>query len=263
MPFFETRGQTFHHRVDGDTGRTVVMSHGFLMDHEMFDPQVAALSTDHRCVRWDQRYHGQTASDGKPFTIDDAVGDLIALLDHLEVERAVLVGFSFGGWISTRLALAEPSRVEGLVIVDSYERMEGDEEREAYRGFQQMVTTRGFDEEVTAMMTGFLFGANHDADRWVGKWRFRPPSQWGHVYDAMLSRNDITDRLGEITCPSLVLHSEHNPANPPEVSQAYADALGDCRGMTVVESSGHTSTLEQPEVVNRELRGFLDSLPTS
>jgi 3-oxoadipate enol-lactonase len=256
MPFAAVGDQSIHYVRDGD-GPAVVFSHGFLMDHEMFAPQVAALKDDWTCVRWDQRYHGQTGSDQQPFSIADAVGDLLGLLDHLGIDRAVHVGFSFGGWIAARLALAAPERVSGLVIVDSYERMEGEEERTAYRGFQQMVTGRGFDEEVTGIMRGFLFGADHDPSYWVGKWRFRAPQDWGFVYDAMLSRDDINPRLSEITCPSLVLHSEHNPANPPEVSQAYADALGNCDGMHVISGSGHTAPLERPDEVNELLRGFL------
>ena len=57
-------------------------------------------------------------------------------------------------------------------------------------------------------------------------------------YDAMFGRNDINDRLGEITCPSIVLHGEHNPANGPEVSQELADRLGACDGLTIVPGSG-------------------------
>lgn len=258
MPFVDVAEQRIHHTLTEGPGVPLVFSHGFLMDHEMFDPQVEALGDQHPCIRWDQRFHGQTGGDGGPFSIRDAVGDLRGLLDALDVDRAVLVGFSFGGWISTRFALEEPDRVAGLVIVDSYERMESDEEREGYRGFQQMVTTRGFDAEVTDIMAGFLFGPDHDASHWVAKWRFRPPADWTHVYDAMLSRDDVTGELGSITCPSLVLHSEHNPANTPDVSQTYADALGNCDGMVVVEGSGHTSPLERPDVVTIAIRDFLD-----
>lgn len=257
MAFCNAGHQTLYYQDSGGSGPAVVFSHGFLTDHELFTPQIEALQERYRCVCWDQRYHGQTTTDGQPFTLHDAVEDLRALLDHLNLQRATLVGFSFGGWISTRFALAYPERVQGLVIIDSYERMESEEERQGYLGFKQMVTGQGFDGQVTATLRGFLFGEDFDASYWIGKWRFRPPQQWAHVYDAMLARDDIWHRLGEIRCPSLVLHSEHNPANPPAVSRELADTLGACQGMRVITGSGHTAPLERPQQVNSELSAFL------
>lgn len=190
--------------------------------------------------------------------MNDAADDLLALLDHLEVDRAALVGFSFGGWISNRVALADPGRVAALAIIDSYERMETAEETEAYRGFKAMVLGQGFDDEVTAVMRGFLFGPDYDPDRWIAKWRFRSPLSYDHVHDAMFSRNDINDRLGEITCPSIVFHGEGNPANPPAVPEGLAEQLGNCEGMVLVSGAGHTSNLEAPDIVTARLRDFLN-----
>src|SRR5229473_1079844 len=68
--------------VRGD-GPAVVMSHGFLMDHEMFAPQVAALAPEFRVITWDERGFGATEFDGKPFSYYDSANDCMALLDHL------------------------------------------------------------------------------------------------------------------------------------------------------------------------------------
>lgn len=258
MPFLASRNQIFYYEDTGGELPVVVFSHGFLSDHELFAPQVHALRYRFRCITWDQRYHGQTSTDNCPFTIEDSVEDLHSLLEHLAIERAALVGFSFGAWVSNRFALAYPDQVAALVIIDSYERMESEEERSNYLGFKAMMTSQGFDEELSSLLLGFLFGADFDASHWVAKWRFRPPQQWAHVYDAMLSRNDICDQLKEIRCPSIVLHSECNPANPPEVSAQLCRSLGSCQRMVVIEGSGHTAPLEKPDQVNIELIDFLN-----
>lgn len=257
MPILNLGELAFYYEDTGGDKPPVVFSHGFLSDHELFAPQVAALREHFRCITWDQRYHGQTKCESQAFSISDAVADLRALLAHLQVERAALVGFSFGGWISNRFALAYPDQVAALVIVDSYERMETEEERDNYLGFKAMVTERGFDDEVSSNLLGFLFGADFDASHWVAKWRSRPPQQWAHVYDAMLSRDDIGERLADIRCPSLVLHSEFNPANPPQVARDLCRSLGNCERMSVISGSGHTAPLEAPRQVNRELDEFL------
>ena len=66
-----------------DADQTLVFSHGFLMDERMFAPQIAALSGEFRCVAWDERGHGKTEYDGKPFTFWDSADDLLALMDQL------------------------------------------------------------------------------------------------------------------------------------------------------------------------------------
>jgi pimeloyl-ACP methyl ester carboxylesterase len=230
------------------------------MDHEMFAPQVARFAPEHRCITVATRFHGQTDSPDEPFTVQDAVDDLVAVLDHLGVAEAILVGFSFGGWISVRLALRHPERVLGLAIVDSYERMESPEEITAYRGFKDAILAGGFGDEMVANMRGFLFGPGYDTDRWVAKWRARPPRNWNHPYEAMFARDDVNHRLGEIACPAIVFHGEGNPANPPEVSKDLAARIGTGASLVVVPGAGHTSNLEAPDHVNRELAAFFASV---
>ena len=80
------------------------------MDHEMFEPQVAALSNEFRCITWDERGFGQTVANG-PFTYWDSADDALALLSHLGVDAAFFVGMSQGGFLSLRAALRSPDRV--------------------------------------------------------------------------------------------------------------------------------------------------------
>ena len=77
-----------HYWDSGDVGTdTIVFSHGFLMDHEMFEAQVAAFSDAHRCITWDQRGHGATDADG-PFTFWDSADDLLSVMDACGVEQS-------------------------------------------------------------------------------------------------------------------------------------------------------------------------------
>lgn len=262
MPFADVNGQHIYYEDTGGDGPVLAFSHGFAMDQDMFVEQVADLSSSYRCITWDMRDHGQSTSDGKEFTVWDCARDLEALLDQLGIREVGLVGFSFGGWLSNRLALARPDLVRGLAIVDSYERIEPPEQRESYQQIKQALLANGFDAAMTSMLRGFLFGADYDARVWIGKWRARPPALLARGYDAMFARDDINDRLGEITCPSIVLHGEGNPANGPEVPGELAERLGACEGLVIVPNSGHTSTLENPAFVNAQLRSFFERVFT-
>ena len=83
----------------GGDGAAVIFSHGFLMDHEMFESQVAALAGEFRCITWDERGFGNTAAN-RGFTYWDSADDALALLSHLGVDKAFFVGMSQGGFIS-------------------------------------------------------------------------------------------------------------------------------------------------------------------
>lgn len=256
-PFIEVGDQRYFVQDTGGDLPVVVMSHGFLMDHEMFTPQVDVLRDRYRVITWDLRHHGQTHSTDEPFTIWDAVDDLARILDTVGVGRATMCGFSFGSWVSTRFALAHPERTAALVVLDSYERMEDPETRASYLTFKDVVVSQGFNDEIVETFRQLLFHPDFDASVWVGKWRGRSPISRGYVYDAMFGRDDINDRLGEITCPSLVVHGEDNLANSAEVSEELVRRLGNARPLYVVPAAAHTSNLEQPSAVNAALLAFL------
>jgi pimeloyl-ACP methyl ester carboxylesterase len=118
MSFADVNGQHIYFEDSGGPGAAVIFSHGFLMDHEMFEPQVTALSDEFRCITWDERGFGQTEARG-PFTYWDSAEDALALLSHLGLDGAFFVGMSQGGFLSMRAALRSPGRVRGLGLIDT------------------------------------------------------------------------------------------------------------------------------------------------
>src|SRR5438105_15767569 len=117
MPFADVNGQHLYFEDfggdSGGDGAAVLFSHGFLMDHKMFESQVAALSGEFRCITWDERGFGQSDATAD-FTYWDSADDALALLSQLRVERAFLVGMSQGGFLSLRAARRAPGRGLGL-----------------------------------------------------------------------------------------------------------------------------------------------------
>ena len=113
MSYADVNGQRIYYEDSGGSGPPVILAHGFLMDHEMFAPQVAALAPEFRVITWDERGFGLTEFDGKPFTYWDSASDCLGLLTHLGIDEAVVGGMSQGGFLSMRAALTSPERVEG------------------------------------------------------------------------------------------------------------------------------------------------------
>src|SRR3954468_9596720 len=134
MPLADVNGQHVYYEDSGGSGHAVLFSHGFLMDHEMFAPQVAALAGEFRCITWDERGFGQTEAAGD-FTFWDSADDALALLAHVGADRAFLVGMSQGGFLSMRAPLRALDRVLGLGLIDS---QSGPEPAEAIPLYQAM-----------------------------------------------------------------------------------------------------------------------------
>ena len=113
MARIEVGPQTLHFEDTGGSGPAVLFCHSFTMNGAMFSPQLTAFAGRYRCITWDQRGHGQSPASG-PFTLWDSARDAIALLDRLEIDRAILVGTSQGGFVSLRAALIVPDRAAAI-----------------------------------------------------------------------------------------------------------------------------------------------------
>ena len=83
----------------------------------MWDPQVPALAERYRVVTYDTRGHGESPAPAGPYSLDDLVDDLVALLDEVGAERAHVAGLSLGGMTAMRLAAREPQRVDRLALL--------------------------------------------------------------------------------------------------------------------------------------------------
>lgn len=262
MATAEINGTTIRYEDSGGDGPVVLFSHGFLMDHTMFDPQVDALSGEYRCIRWDERGFGETPAPG-PFSFWDSADDAMALLDHLGVEKAVLVGMSQGGFLSLRATLANPDRVRGLVMIDSMAGVDGPEVLEGYRG---MLGAMGSGDpavidEVLQGVAGLILGEPDLTAEWVPKWKeFVAETDISLPGGALLDRDDVTDRLGEIACPVLIVHGTDDQAITIDQARITEAGVQDCRGFVEVPGAAHAPNLSHPGVVNPPLAEFLASI---
>lgn len=260
MSFADVNGQRIRFEDSGGSGPPVILSHGFLMDREMFAPQVDALAGEFRVITWDERGFGETEFDGQPFTYWDSARDCLGLLDHLDIDRAVLGGMSQGGFLSLRAALLAPERVRALVLIDTQSGTEDPDRLPAYRHMQQTWLEVGPVDELAQAIANLIVGDPVLNEQWIAKWRKLPPENLRAPGDCLLDRDDITDRLGEITCAAIVFHGTADVSIEIDKAEALCRALSGCTGVVRVEGAPHASNLTHPEQVNRPLLEFLRSV---
>ena len=272
VSFIDAGGVRTRVAVAGD-GPTLLLLHGTGGHLETYQKNIAALSRHFRLVVPDMIGHGYTGRPDVDYTLDDYAAHLFALLDSLGTGQAFVCGESVGGCVAAWMALRAPARVPALVLNT------GILERPDEAGLRQLadleVRTRRLMadlslEAVRRRMEWLVLDPRTMTDEMV-RVRHAIYSQPGMVQDvqkimhAVLEMNrgvyvgtDFInkERLREISCPTLVLWSDHNPGKPYERVKPAIDLIPDVR-VHVVRDAAHWPQFEQPESVNRRMIEFL------
>jgi 3-oxoadipate enol-lactonase len=258
MPIAAVNGIEISYTDHGGDAAPVVFSHGFLMDQSMFDAQAAALAPEFRVITWDERGHGGTQSKGS-FSYWDSAADVLALLDHLGIERAVLGGHSQGGFLSMRAALNAPERVRALILIDTQSGTEDPALAPSYEQLHQTWVANG-PGPVQEVVSSIILGAGQ-WDNWYAKWAAADNDQFTDAFRCLMDRDDITGRVGEISCPALIVHGTADAAIPLAKAEELREALGGPAELAVIDGGPHAPTVTHPEQVNAAVLSFLRALP--
>jgi pimeloyl-ACP methyl ester carboxylesterase len=259
MPVFLNGNQTLSYDDTGGNGPAIVFSHSFGMNGSMFAPQCDAFRDRYRCITWDQRGHGGSPTD-RAFTFWDSADDCLALLNHLSIESASFVGTSQGGFVSLRVVLLAPDRVRSLAVLGSSASAEAEDKKANYQQMNAVFASAGESgppDELLDVMSHICFGPSFEAGPWKEIWRRWPVQQATLALQALLERDDLTDRLAEIQAPVLVLHGAADNSYPVSHGQAIADRVPRSEGCVVVEEGAHFLSITNPRPVNAALETFL------
>lgn len=232
-----------HHRVEG-SGPTVVLLHAGVADLRMWDTQVAELVPGHRVVRCDLRGFGKTPlAPGASYS--DA-GDVLDLLDALDVDRCALVAASYGGWVALQVAAAAPERIEHLVLLAPLAEVAEPDERlvASWREEGALVDAGDLDAATELNVAAFLGAdATEDARELVARMQrgvFEHQVAAGEVDNAELPVD-----LDRLTMPVTVVVGAHDFPFFVETARELTRALA---GAELVELpwAGHLPSLERP-----------------
>ena len=242
----------------GGSGPAVLLLHSYLMDADMFAPQVASLGGAFRLIAMDERGHGETPAD-RPFSYWDVARDALGLLDELGVDRCAVVGTSQGGFIGLRMALLAPDRVTGLALLGTSGAAEDPEVAAGYRQAAAAWREHGPTQELLNLNATICLGT-YDATEWQAKWRRLDGDHVERVLTPLVERDGVLDRAAEIGCPALVLHGSADVAYPVDRARELAEALPNAESPVVIEGGAHFLSLTDADAVNPHLRTFLDRL---
>lgn len=258
--FVDSEAEQIYFECWGDTGEAIILGHGMGGSHAVWYQQVAALVSQFRVVTWDQRGFGRsTQVTGKVGPVP-AVVDLKRLLDHLDIDQAHIVGQSMGGWSTLGFAIEHPDRTSSIVLADTTAGIftpqirdtlenigrgiaDGPSPDELPLGQHPAVGSQLLDENLAH---SFLYGQLGSLTN--------PPSPSTIV--PLLMATDHTERVAEVTAPTLFVVGEHDPLFSPDLIES-ASAFIDGSRVAVVENTGHSPYFERPAAWNDIVAGFL------
>jgi len=257
-------GNELYFETLGSQAVPIVLIHGFPFSHEMWDPQIPLLGNNFRVITYDLRGHGKSGVGDGQYMLEFFVDDLIGLLDHLKIEKAVLCGLSMGGYIALRAVERNPGRVLALILADTQARADSTEAKLRRAAAIKSVKANGVnayaENFVKAVFAPQSFTRKSDAVEKI-KRIIQSNSSLGicGALLALASRTDTTESLSVIKVPTLILVGEHDTVTPPSASQEVHSRIPNSE-IHVIPNAGHMSNLENTDEFNRHIMNFLDKL---
>ncbi|EKF17602.1 3-oxoadipate enol-lactonase [Nitratireductor pacificus] len=262
MAFARVNGVVLHHEVRGpadmpENGPALVFSNSLGTDFRIWDAVADRLAGNYRLVLYDKRGHGLSEAPPQPYALTDHVDDLAALLDHLGIARAAVVGLSVGGMIAQGLATRRPDLVEALVLCDTAHKIGTDA---LWNGRIEAVNAKG----IASIADGILQRWFTPAYRSSGNADFAG-------YTAMLTRTpvdgyagtcaalrdaDLTESTRALRLPVLCIVGHQDGSTPPDLVRELA-ALIDGARFEIIAEAGHLPCIEQPEKTAALIEAFL------
>ncbi len=246
-------------REAGD-GQPIVFLHGLGGTRSAWGPQLRGLSGRFRCVAWDMPGYGDSDLV-TPLTYGAIADRLVAWLDRIEIDKADLVGLSFGGMHALHTTLRHPERVNRLVLADSSPAfgIDGTSQEEWTRsrlapldaGATPADAAEAIIDSITASpLTGII------RDETIAAFADIPVVGFRAAIEC-LPHNDVRADLPSITQPTRVIVGELDEETPLAYSQLLADGIPNAH-LHVIQGVGHLTPSEAPDEFNRLVADFLD-----
>jgi len=267
MSFAAARDGTRLYYEEAGSGTPVIFVHEFAGDYRSWEPQVRFFSRYFRCIAYNGRGFppSDVPEDGNRYSQEHARDDVIAVLDHLKIERAHVVGLSMGGFATLHVGITYPQRARSLVVAGCGYGAEPDK-REKFRA-ECEAAAASFEANWTEAAKKYALGPtrvqfqNKDPRGWA---EFaRQLGEHSATGQALTMRGvqmkrpslyELTDAMKKISVPTLIITGdEDDPCLEPGLLMKRHIATA---GLLVVPWSGHTINIEEPDAFNRALLDF-------
>ncbi|HLZ13066.1 MAG TPA: 3-oxoadipate enol-lactonase [Candidatus Acidoferrum sp.] len=259
MPFADLTDVRIHYSLAGpDSAPVLVLSNSLGANFSMWDPQLAALSSRFRLLRYDTRGHGQSSIPPGPYSIELLASDVLHLLDALHLDRVHFCGLSMGGQIGIWLGLHATHRIQKLILCNTGAKIGTPD---SWNARIDAVLARGM-KDVSAAVIGRWFtpdfAAIHPGVIAKTKSMLESTNPEGYANCcAALREFDARANLASIALPTLIIAGSHDLATPPADGRFLAEKIPGARFAEF--HAAHLSNIEAASHFTPELANFLSA----
>lgn len=244
--YLERDGWSLAYDDTGGPGPALVLCHALGADRSMWDRQVETLGAQRRIIRFDHRGHGGSEAPPPPYDLADLGGDVIALTDHLGLDRFDFCGISMSGQVGLWLAVNHPDRVGRVALAntgakigteDAWDQRIAAVERGGMEAIADVVVERFYSE---------AWRATHPRETEEARQTLLAIDPEGYVGCCAAIRDaDLRESASSIRSPTLLIGGRHDVSTPPEEQQWLAETIPDAE-LTILDAA-HLSSVERPE----------------
>ncbi len=250
-----------------DTGATatpLVLVHGFPLDHTVWVAQTRGLADVARVIAPDLRGCGESGTTSGTVSIETYADDVIALMDALNVQRAIIGGLSMGGYITFALYRKYPDRVRALIFADT---RPGPDSAQGRKGRDENIAlvreqgARAIADKMLPKMLTLDTVSTRPAVADAVRDLMARQSVNGIIaqLSAMRDRPDSTSVMAQMNVPTLVITGADDTLIPVKEAEAMRDAIRGAQ-LVVIPQAAHLSNFERPEAFNDAVRDFVKGL---
>ena len=246
-------GIPVHFEVEGGGAPPLVFVHGWSCDRTYWNRQVDHFAGRHKVVVIDLAGHGESGGDRQAWTVRAFGGDVVAVIEKLDLHDLALIGHSLGGDVIVEVALALPDRVVGLVWVDTYTTLGGSRTQEEIDDFVQPFRD-DFVTAARAFVQGmFVPGSDPDlVEQVVGDMSSAPPEIAVGVMEHAVANDDaILAALPELKAPVVAINPDYRPTDVEALRRHGVNAV-------LMPGVGHFLMMEDPDTFNHLLGETID-----
>jgi 3-oxoadipate enol-lactonase len=251
------------HYTEQGSGTPLVLLHGFPFSSAIWREQIARLSDQYRVITPDLRGHGRSPITDDVYTMELLATDVIALLDTLDLEQAVVIGHSMGGYVALALARIAPERLLALGMVGSQAAADSEEARKKRFDLCEEVIKRGSSAVAEVQMPRLFAPIEHEDDTVKEQVNAlmlsTKPAALINTLKGMAARPDSTPQLSGFELPMLIVAGDKDAIIPLENSETLATLPTHCT-LATIENGGHMMMLEQPQATTLAIRQFMDEI---
>ena len=263
MAYFEHEGCTLHYEEYGH-GTPLLLVHGLGSSTLDWEQQIPQLAAHYRVIVPDVRGHGRSDKPRERYSIAGFSADLVALIEHLNLGPAHLVGLSMGGMIGFQLAVDQPALLKSLCIVNSAPQVKLRSADDYWQWFKRWSLMHVLSLGTIGKALGAkLFPKPEQAglrQKMAERWAKNDKRAYLASFNAIVGWG-VEERLSRVTCPTLVISADRD-YTPVALKAAYVKLLPDAR-LVVIDDSRHATPLDQPHRFNQTLLEFLTTVDTT